>query len=1275
MYGYRPRLVMIGHGTTGADGITPGNHLRWVFDRRMGFPLGRFALYRRPSGEAEIRLRCVTFEALAGQTLEAPFTLASDGAPDLVAVDAVRWPMRVGPSPAGGGASDVVLFFEDGLTVTLPEPAWRVNLRIHRTGGGRGVVAVSQGRQVMAEVSIPDARGCLHDVELTAPHFKTIAITIRGAGLLELCYAPVGEEAGAAWELISGPRPISLPITHLNYPLTHRHAGRRDGDLQEALSRVPRGAYDQDQFVETERLLFEMFEDNPVGSKLRGQHRYVAEGNGAPSVSMVPADLLLAAAADPRLAMVAGLYVTDADAEERVPYDYKIVGTWPPRSLWLLDTSVIVFDDLPAGRTFFPWFTHGGRGVCFAGADARVVQERSTLADTDKALRFSQAGLTRVGIYFPEPVGEIQVFVSSHGALPPGLRGYRGSALVASITGTARQEILSLSAARMDRVEVEGEDFSVHKVCYDPEYLGHGDHTYIIHGVVREAPPRPRPPGDVVATPFSGATRREPDGSVTDARLCVGVRWKRPDRSPSLLERSVVRYVVKRRGPDGGERVLNREAPLVVDPTAADPVGAPPPHWPDPRPHFVDVVDDVGQYAYGVAGVDIFGRTSDFSPMQPAMVSHELYPPPPAPLGVEARYVDLADPWLSDTDKSRMAQAGDQAGVAVSWRWPADAHEQNPDVHAFHVHLQTGWLNKIPATISEATGQGSGGLAIRVDITEPTAVPAGVLAGCMLQASRRASAISDNAEGVRNGDRLEIALTATNSTGFDETPAPGPCVITLAPACPLHADYRESGVWEHHRLLSVEKGDQETYSVIISPPPFAPSRLAPKRYAQVGVSADDGRHESVVSIPASVVALHRAPPPLPTRPEATARLASFPDVHGKAVARISWPADAAGYRVHRAVDVRLFQVDRRGRRNGRSRNPADFDAYLARFDETRRPAISETIVQPDEVAYPDLDDELLQALADLPGNEWAFVTLHDGVIAAHAEPGGAGGVFYVDRTLSGRGANRYCYRVQPVDVTGNQGELGPSSLPVQTRNVAPPPKPAALGATGGDRSIRIRWRAVGRADVSAYRIFRSESAADARDTRLMALVATLPVTGAVEYAWTDETPVPLRPYFYRVIAVRRLEPDTGSWTVVNSPPGGVVMGRAFDLTPPSPLEWREVETGWVHVAGATVVEWDDEPGLAGLTDPVPAVRLVWMSPDAGLDFMIQRRVVGDYGWTTVSDWDPHAPPSEGVYSFLDRSAPAGANHAYRIKARKRTGTISDDWISLSVGIAPSEGRP
>ena len=41
-------LKLLGHGTDGSDGIQPGNHLRWAFNHKLGFP-DCIRLFRRPS--------------------------------------------------------------------------------------------------------------------------------------------------------------------------------------------------------------------------------------------------------------------------------------------------------------------------------------------------------------------------------------------------------------------------------------------------------------------------------------------------------------------------------------------------------------------------------------------------------------------------------------------------------------------------------------------------------------------------------------------------------------------------------------------------------------------------------------------------------------------------------------------------------------------------------------------------------------------------------------------------------------------------------------------------------------------------------------------------------------------------------------------------------------------------------------------------------------------------------------------------------------------------
>ncbi|MEQ1530613.1 MAG: hypothetical protein ABL925_14955 [Methylococcales bacterium] len=67
-------LKMIGHGTSGSDGIEPGIHLRWGFNDKLGFPTC-FELYRRHSKPKNLHDLSID----NGMTLEVPYQQDDNG--------------------------------------------------------------------------------------------------------------------------------------------------------------------------------------------------------------------------------------------------------------------------------------------------------------------------------------------------------------------------------------------------------------------------------------------------------------------------------------------------------------------------------------------------------------------------------------------------------------------------------------------------------------------------------------------------------------------------------------------------------------------------------------------------------------------------------------------------------------------------------------------------------------------------------------------------------------------------------------------------------------------------------------------------------------------------------------------------------------------------------------------------------------------------------------------------------------------------------------------
>jgi hypothetical protein len=231
---------------------------------------------------------------------------------------------------------------------------------------------------------------------------------------------------------------------------------------------------------------------------------------------------------------------------------------------------------------------------------------------------------------------------------------------------------------------------------------------------------------------------------------------------------------------------------------------------------------------------------------------------------------------------------------------------------------------------------------------------------------------------------------------------------------------------------------------------------------------------------------------------------------------------------------------------GRFASVTDKTAFLNAYPAALRPIIQALVIDPgkldrDAIESHEHVDTLLQALATLPLCEQAFVRLE-------VELTTAGGHHHcLDDTLEGRAAGRYVYRIRAVDAAGNVGSLTRSTLPVYIPLVMPPNAPVVTQVIGDDRRIALKWTPVGDKRVVRYRVFRADDPANSRDLRSMNLVGTVqtqPVPASVEFFFSDERLVALRPYFYRIVA----ECSDG----MHSIPTPVAVGRAYEATPPDP---------------------------------------------------------------------------------------------------------------------------
>lgn len=440
-----------------------------------------------------------------------------------------------------------------------------------------------------------------------------------------------------------------------------------------------------------------------------------------------------------------------------------------------------------------------------------------------------------------------------------------------------------------------------------------------------------------------------------------------------------------------------------------------------------------------------------------------------------------------------------------------------------------------------------------------------------------------------------LALTVANIAEDDEP--------IIAPA---------SGEFEYHM------GYEVTF-----PFDLAPSAGDGVAYAQVAVStADDKDHvpdsphwnatplggrpgnEGAVSSPVLVQKpLGTAWDERPDAPDVGDGVATAADYYGRSFIDVRWQhQDGMRVEVYRALDEAIFAADRAAR-PGRS---TDRSAYPWLSDEEFAQVVEQ---QPEYGAMP---DELVRILAGLPGNEAAFGL----VVPAPLDVGSYLATIHAS-------ANRHCFAQRLVDVAGGRSALSwPSHTVRASRGPAPWP-PLITGVAGADRQIALTWRTRGQPTVNEYRIYRSDGAEAARDTRLMTLVHTAfaPFDPPGELTWIDHTVSGLVIYSYRVVAVDAAGISSASVAV---------EGRAFDDIEPLPP--------------VPTVAWLDTGN--GQLRP----RITWGS---GEETLLQHRGENGGPWLSLTGW-----LSAGEHDHVDQESNPSGPHEYRVWARKPNGLVA-----------------
>jgi hypothetical protein len=350
------RLVMIGVGLQSDAPSVPiqprlddGVHLRWATRRDLAFPWFGFFLYRRASGDfesvcvsAQLRQfqpgetseRVLVLPGIASFESDLPLVLIDDffraGTPEISLSsigDRVRQSLRC-DLPAGRIANQV------DVRVGFRRPGRRASMRLTAMLGGvrvaESVATGNPGSTVRASV-LADGIDSVVLSGIPGPG-------LPDAALVELCYVDVDATAGLRWEPVPNcPQPITLPLTHPDYPATSNQPADEAAARAMAVARIsygPVAPFDQN-FAELHAQLIRLVEGGPGGPAIEDPRRAVTQAGQyipaepdlkAPSITALhPLDLVNLASLHPAVAQMLGLYWLDATAIPGQLHDYLIV--------------------------------------------------------------------------------------------------------------------------------------------------------------------------------------------------------------------------------------------------------------------------------------------------------------------------------------------------------------------------------------------------------------------------------------------------------------------------------------------------------------------------------------------------------------------------------------------------------------------------------------------------------------------------------------------------------------------------------------------------------------------------------------------------------------------------------------------------------------------------------------------------------------------------------------------------------------------------------------
>lgn len=1378
------KIFIICHQALYDDKIEVGNHIRWGFKPKMGFPEGGFCLFRRqrifsykPTYTSFISFENFKDKKLEDHMFSKPLSTGLFHGDKEILIEIFHrtdygtinnW--KILHTQVYKNQFKYFLRYNSSsnfmLYVHFSHPMKNISIEGYIKKNGRFEVSAyetddethqvdansfkTENATQMGQLRIQKINlGYLHNNKVN--NIKSITIKGNSAGIRQINFIPNVSPLNTRWEQIY-PRNGSLFL-----PSNWNEAQKRLPKLSfKSKSKFENGFNESSELIS---ILLDKSKKIPMAGRTISKEPEALDKPHIKTKEPSPVefsvlDLTLLASLHPGIAKMLGLYYVDNVGTK--DSEYKIIGDYPKDTHWHLDNS-IDFEDyrvgenfsahtiLPEQETKLHIILHGkfSSMVSMINYSGKLGNFKHALMIEPKRYSFKEPFIFR--IYFEKPVGEVQLFIKqqivissipfggltayrkgkesvSYGKLTAYKAGKEGKEEVDQVMHKEAETILSVHAPSIDFVELIGQKAYILKICYDEEYIWYGEH-YDITDVKHYK--KPTPPNFVKATLLPCVTKKRYfygqellQGAFLDSLQCVGLRWKLPadlETNPeaSLKPNDPVRYIVRREKKPEGKKVNITKNPIVVTPIDTTDTPKQFSGWPKERQYFIDQIPmksfkdsiDISEYSYYVAGIDIWGRISDYS--DPASIKLDKLPPPPPPVNIEAKILDPGDPWL--LTKNDILDSGKKIseknwvdkykahGIKINWQWTERLQRQAPGAKKFHIYFQPGWLNLIQGRIIDVEDI-DGKSRLGTDYTVTYEISPNVPQSSINQSLNKYNNIGDYLQ--ISGKRYEIigsilikdkeevdsfypvkrliynlVLTVKHPDDSEDHPQKGEFALPILPSSPLFKNFNIPSSWSDSlHIEEIRKSKKLDYQVVLKNPPLVTSQDEPLLYGQIGISTSNVFEEGSVSSPVTIFSVFRTAPPRPDCPdlkcpESKNIYAGLPDFFNKSSFTIRWPRrERMNYEVCRAMDNTLFMIDREAREN-RSRNSEDkiykavLEDFSKQYPEPTHPGLMDRVhelIQNPTVEYDSLDNYLLQALASFPDNEKAFSKIHDHQIKSddvrYRDPKNPVMMVYVDNTLDGKAKNRYFYRICVTDGIGNKSSYSFSTPPIYLPETIPPRAPVIAKVLGGDRQIIIQWSRNPEENLLGYYVYRTRHKEKANDIRTMEKVAEVLSEDSHRFvvSYTDNDLIGNQIYFYRIVAVCIGHIDTDVTQQIYSSSSKIITAKTYDLSTPNPPVWFKIVPSVLKQKGHKVSK------LIIYT----AVNIYWAVCEPNIRCLLQRREDGSSYWTTITNWiEPQSYNKKKnwwVYKFNDKPEDMGINYFYRLKLINLAGKILEE---------------